>query len=226
MPSSDRPAAGPRAVLPVILASASPRRRELLARFWGTDRFAVLAPDYDESRVPPAISADARALADYLPAGKIRALQEQYLLPDRYCALAADTLVVLDRQILGKPADGADAARQLRCLSGRTHQVLTGICLAIHDRGQTCLLQAVEETAVRFAVLDEAMINWYVATGEPLDKAGAYGIQGHGAALVERIDGCYYNVMGLPVFRLMGLLREAADRFISIPGLSDLLPWN
>ena len=105
--------------------------------------------------------------------------------------------------------------------------MLTGLSLLlVHDAAEPIMLQAVETTFVRFAPLDEQMINWYVSTGEPLDKAGAYGIQGHGAALVERIDGCYYNVMGLPVYRLMDLLRQLAGHFSSIPGLSDLLPWN
>ena len=112
-------------------------------------------------------------------------------------------------------------------LSGRTHEVRTCLSLLfVHDQAEPLMLQAVETTCVRFAPLDEQMIRWYVSTGEPLDKAGAYGIQGHGAALIERIDGCYYNVMGLPVFRLMDLLRQMAGRFTSTPGLSDLLPWN
>lgn len=211
----------------LILASGSPRRRELFERFWGRDRFAVMAPDFDENMVPATIRDDAHALTSFLSAGKLQALRDQYVLPSSCVAVAADTVVVLDEHILGKPADEAEAAAMLGRLSGRTHEVRTGLSmLLVHDASEPMMLQAVETTYVRFAPLDEQMIRWYVSTGEPLDKAGAYGIQGHGAALIERIDGCYYNVMGLPVFRLMDLLRQLAGRFTSIPGLSDLLPWN
>jgi septum formation protein len=209
----------------LILASASPRRRELMERFW-PGQLQVIVPQFDEQTVVAGWNKPPDALALCLTAGKIAALQQMPGLPPRYCALAADTLVVAGTEILGKPADAADAERHLRLLSGRTHRVLTGLHVALHQDGQTDCLQAVEETAVRFAVLDEAMINWYIGTGEPFDKAGSYGIQGAGAALVERIDGCYYNVMGLPVYRLLSLLREAADRFTSFAGLSDLLPWT
>jgi septum formation protein len=209
----------------LILASASPRRRELMERFW-PGQLQVIVPQFDEQTVVAGWNKPPDALALCLTAGKIAALQQMPDLPPRYCALAADTLVVAGTEILGKPADAADAERHLKLLSGRTHRVLTGLHVALHQDGITDCLQAVEETAVRFAVLDEAIINWYVGTGEPFDKAGSYGIQGAGAALVERIDGCYYNVMGLPVYRLLSLLREAADRFSSFTGLSDLLPWT
>ena len=211
----------------LILASGSPRRRELFERFWGNDRFKVMAPDFNENQVPAAIRDDAHALTRYLAAGKLKALREQFVLPDSFVAVAADTVVVLDEHILGKPADQADAAEMLSRLSGRTHEVRTGISVMLaYDPDEPVVLQDVETTRVRFSQLDEQMIRWYVSTGEPIDKAGAYGIQGHGAALIERIDGCYYNVMGLPVYRLMDLLRQLAGRFTSIPGLSDLLPWN
>ncbi|MEA4888205.1 MAG: Maf family protein [Clostridiaceae bacterium] len=212
--------------MPLILASASPRRRALLERFWGADRFTIAVPRFDENQAPASIQADPMALARFLPAGKIDALREQMNLPDICCVVAADTMVVHNGMILGKPVDEAHAAGLLRQLSGDTHEVLTGLCLAVIHDGQVSRLQAVEQTTVHFTQLDEKMIQWYLSTGEPMDKAGAYGIQGYGAAWIERIDGCYYNVMGLPVFRLMDLLRQAAERFSSIPGLSDLVPWN
>lgn len=211
----------------LILASGSPRRRELFERFWGRDRFKVLAPNYDESQVPIEIRENPHALTRYLSAGKLQALREQFTLPDSCVAVAADTVVVLDEHILGKPTDQASAADMLSRLSGKTHEVRTGLSvMLLQAPDELIILQAVETTCVRFAPLDEQIIRWYVSTGEPMDKAGAYGIQGHGAALIESIDGCYYNVMGLPVYRLMDLLRQLAGRFTSIPGLSDLLPWN
>lgn len=211
----------------LILASGSPRRRELFERFWGGNRFKVMAPDFDESQVPPAMQDNANELTRYLAAGKLNALRKQFTLPDNFVAVAADTVVVLDEHILGKPADPADAAEMLSRLSGRTHEVRTGISVMLaHRPDEPVVLQEVETTRVRFSQLDDQMIRWYVSTGEPMDKAGAYGIQGHGAALIERIDGCYYNVMGLPVYRLMDLLRQLAGQFTSTPGLSDLLPWN
>jgi septum formation protein len=237
VPSSERAfpvPAGPS----LILASASPRRRELLERLLGADRLAVLAPDLDEAAVTAACLAashkipagssrqeSALILADQLPAEKLSALRRQFVLPETYVALAADTLVVLDGQILGKPVDKDDAVRMLRLLSGRSHEVLTGICLTAQDGGERCDLRATEKTCVRFAPLGEEQIRWYAQTGEPLDKAGAYGIQGYGAALVESIDGCYYNVMGLPVHRLLIMLRQVADHFSSNPFFSHLLPW-
>jgi septum formation protein len=210
--------------LALILASASPRRFELMRRFW-PDRLLVRAPLFDEAAAAAACAPEGSALARYLPVAKLRALQAQADLPPRYVAVAADTLVCLGTRIFGKPADAAQARAQLRQLSGRTHRVLTGLAIALHEPGRTEWLQTVEETTVRFAKLDEERIAWYVSTGEPLDKAGSYGIQGAGAALVERIDGCYYNVMGLPVYRLFALLGQAARQDL-FAGLTDLLPWN
>jgi septum formation protein len=231
MPTFERPQ--------LILASGSPRRRALLERFWGSE-VQVLTPYFDEAAILSSWLADhghdqrsnmlaltdTRSLACLLAAGKLQALQSQFQLPEQYAALAADTLVILDDQILGKPVDSADAIRMLKLLSGRTHQVITGICLDVASGGRTITLQATEVTNVRFARLTKEQINWYADTGEPLDKAGAYGIQGFGAALVKQIDGCYYNVMGLPVNRLMVMLQQAADQFSSNTTFAHLLPWN
>lgn len=230
---------GPAAQEPpvLILASGSPRRQELLDRFWAAHIPITLIPRFDESLAIEAFNSqpgqtfqsdDQRTaeMAMVLSDGKIRALQQQFALPERYVAIAADTLVVRGGQVFGKPSGPGDAVSILRQLSGSTHRVVTGLSLAVHFDYESHLLRTAEQTVVRFAKLTDEQINWYVSTGEPLDKAGAYGIQGYGSALVEGIEGCYYNVMGLPVHRLMALLQEAASRFSSFAGLSDLLPWH
>ena len=181
----------------IILASQSPRRRELLERM-GLP-FRIITPDIDERMeraLPPgelvaAISAEkAGAVAAQAGPGAV--------------VIAADTVVALDGAVLGKPAGEADAARMLSALAGRTHHVYTGLTVLRGERVRTVS----EETAVTFRPLTEQEIAAYVRTGEPLDKAGAYGIQGYGALLVEGIRGDYYNVMGLPVCRLGLLLKE------------------
>lgn len=131
---------------------------------------------------------------------------QSYALQNSAIALGADTVVVLDGEILGKPADSEDARAMLRRLSGREHDVLTGIALVPFPSGS--LLTALERTRVTFAPLAEQEIEDYLATGEPFDKAGAYAIQGRGGRFIERIEGCYFNVVGLPLARLERLLRE------------------
>ena len=118
--------------------------------------------------------------------------------------LGADTTVVLDKTILGKPVDAADAARMLRLLSGRTHRVITGVAVVTAERVEV----AAEATAVRFLTLSDAEIAGYVAGGEPMDKAGAYAIQGRAARWIPRIEGCYFNVMGLPLALVSSLLES------------------
>ncbi len=184
----------------LVLASASLRRREILTRL-GLD-FEVRIPAVDESTTPDEDPADAairlaEAKAESFPAARGELV------------LAADTLVVIDDEILGKPADAAEAERMAARLSGRVHNVYTGLALAAPGRAEL----AVERTRVWFRTLDGAERAEYVATGEPLDKAGAYGIQGFGAAIVERIEGDYFNVMGLPVQRFLELLRRHGWRY-------------
>lgn len=174
-----------------VLASASPRRRELLG-VAGLE-FDVVVSNADEA-VPEGISPEEAAV---LTAEK-KAEAVQTLCPDA-CVIGADTTVVLDGEVMGKPADRADAVRMLRMLSGREHYVLTGVCLLYKDKKVTF----VQRTAVRFYELSEDEINDYVDSGEPMDKAGAYGIQGLGCKLVEGIEGDYFNVVGLPVARVM-----------------------
>ena len=181
----------------IVLASQSPRRRELLERL-GLP-FRTLVPDIDERMDRPLPPAELVAV---ISAEKARAAQA--LAGPEAIVIAADTVVALDGAVLGKPAGGADAARMLSALAGRTHHVYTGLTVLRGERVRTVS----EETAVTFRTLTEREITAYVRTGEPLDKAGAYGIQGYGALLVEGIRGDYYNVMGLPVCRLGLLLGE------------------
>jgi len=170
----------------LVLASKSPRRAELLAAA-GFD-FIVRTAEIDETPLPD------EAPADHV----LRLAEEKGAAVDAgpgETVLAADTIVVLDGAILGKPRDPRDAERMLRGLSGRRHDVLTGVSLRAGDR----VVTRVASTAVWFAPLPENVIRWYVDSGEPMDKAGAYGIQGLASRFVERIEGSYSNVVGLPV---------------------------
>jgi septum formation protein len=178
----------------LILASASPRRAELL-RAAGIN-FIVRAADVDET-IQPRESPDEYVLR--LSREKALAVAR-----DDELTLGADTTVVINREIAGKPVDAEDARRMLGALSGQWHEVLTGVTLARADR----VLSDIATTRVKFAELSEAEINWYVATGEPVDKAGAYAIQGRAALFVERIEGSYSNVVGLPVQMVYRLARE------------------
>ena len=174
----------------LILASASPRRRELLAQA-GFD-FEVVSADVPEIRRP---GEDPIRFVTRLAREKAEAVISREPIPPNTLVLGADTIVLVDEEVLGKPQDEADAARMLRLLSGRTHQVITGVCLAKGSERQ----RAAEVTFVRFATLSDKEIEAYVATGEPLDKAGAYAIQGRAGRWVPRIHGCYFNVVGLPL---------------------------
>lgn len=179
----------------IVLASQSPRRRQLLGQM-GLE-FTTQSPEIDESAFH---GRDARGLVETLSREKARWVARQQT-PDTL-VIGADTVVVLDGAILGKPRDGAEAEAMLAALSGREHQVFTGVTLC---QGERVLTQS-EETWVTFRPLTGQEIRQYVSTGEPMDKAGAYGIQGYGALLVERIEGDYFNVMGLPVCRLGRML--------------------
>jgi len=194
----------------LILASASPRRQELL-RNAGIP-FTVQAADIDES---PRAGEGAQECAERLAQEKALAVFQRQ--PQSY-VLGADTIVVVDDTILGKPRDADDAARMLRLLSGRTHAVITGVYLAGPAAvGSVASRQvpaasgtetASETTLVTFCELSESEIRDYVATGEPMDKAGAYGIQGIASRWIPRIEGDYSNVVGLPVARVYAMLIE------------------
>ena len=182
--------------MPVVLASASPRRLELLGLIGLTP--TVDPADIDESWNPGEAPGEH---AQRLAREKAAIVAARH--PDAV-VVAADTIVVIDGEILGKPKDAADAAGMLRKLSGREHVVHTAMAAVYARRG----VAAIESTRVQFRPLDEETIRAYIATGEPLDKAGAYGIQGFGAVIVEGITGDYFTVMGLGLARLMQLLQE------------------
>lgn len=185
----------------LILASASPRRRELLAQagYSFTVHPAHLPEDPFPGEDPIAyVTRLAREKAQSV----LARLSSNVSAPPQVAVLGADTTVTLDNQILAKPADPADAVRMLRLLSGRTHHVITGVAVVTDASAQV----AAEVTAVRFLTLSDQEIEAYVATGEPLDKAGAYAIQGRAARWIPRIEGCYFNVVGLPLALVTALL--------------------
>ena len=180
----------------LILASGSPRRRELLARMGYT--FEILVPDVDEH-----VDGAAREIVGVLSLRKAEAVAAQ--LSDGV-VIASDTLVSLNGEALGKPQDATDAHRMLRGLSGNTHEVFTGVTLIDAATGRT--ESRVVRTGVRFRALDDEEIRAYIRTGEPMDKAGAYAIQGGAHDFVEALDGSYENVIGFPVEDVRELLQK------------------
>jgi len=190
----------------LILASSSPRRAEIL-RDAGI-AFEIRPTQIDEAALP---GETAQAMVARLAEAKARAAAAQMDAGTRErIVVGADTTVELDGEILGKPRDSAHAREMLAQLSGRTHHVLTGLFLLRLPGNDT--RAAVENSAVTFAPLDEKEIDAYVATGEPLGKAGAYAIQGLSGRYIPKIEGCYFNVVGLPLARLYALLRELGWR--------------
>jgi len=186
---------------PIVLASQSPRRAELIGRL-GLE-FTVSPADIDESyragETPPAHAERlAREKAETLAATHPHAL-----------VVGSDTIVVIDGDVLGKPRDRAHAIEMLTRLSGRDHEVCTGIAVAKDGRVESGL----ERVRVRFRALDARACEQYVDTGEPMDKAGSYGIQGFGSAIVEGVEGDYFSVMGLPVVRMLGLFERFGWRY-------------
>lgn len=192
----------------VILASQSPRRRDLL-NLIGIPH-DVRPADIDESYLP---GETPRAHCERLARGKVAALGAEH----EVVTIGSDTIVVVDGDVLGKPRDRAHAAEMLRRLSGREHTVMTGV--AVGWRGRVA--SGVEEVGVKFRPLGDDDIERYIDTGEPMDKAGAYGIQGYGATIVERVDGDYFAVMGLALGRLIALCRQAGLRYAFGPLESD-----
>jgi septum formation protein len=193
---------------PLILASASPRRRELLAQ--AGFAFEVIPTDVPEFRKP---GEDPIRFVTRLAREKAEAAARTHPVTPDTLILGADTIVLVDEQVLGKPQDAAEAARMLHLLSGQTHQVITGVCLA---RGQE-RQRAAEVTFVRFITLSDQEIDDYVATGEPLDKAGAYAIQGRAGRWVPRIHGCYFNVVGLPLALVSSMIEAMQGDDVSLP---------
>lgn len=183
----------------LVLASASPRRRELLAQAgYG---FEVEAADVDEAVRPGEAAGEyVKRLAEE----KAVAVFQRHRPAEMLVVLGADTTVVCDGEILAKPDDAEHAKAMLQKLSGRTHEVLTGVAVVTRSG----VVSAVETTSVTFSEIPETELAKYCATHEPMDKAGAYGIQGYAARWIPRIDGDYFNVMGLPIARVVGLIEE------------------
>lgn len=197
-PAADHPATA----VPLVLASASPRRAQLLEML-GLE-FTVEPAAVNETY---SSGEDPARHAERLARAKALAVAARH---PRALVVGSDTVVVVEGRVLGKPADDAEAAAMLQSLAGRRHTVYTGIAVAWAG-GE--VISAVEGVRVWFRPLDEPLIRAYIATGEPLDKAGAYGIQDFGAALVERIEGDFFAVMGLPVSRLLRLLESLGWRY-------------
>lgn len=193
----------------LLLASASPRRKELLAQagFSFEVRPSAIPEEHREGEDPIAFATRlAREKAQTIFAADPSGAASQMVL-------GADTIVVVEGEILGKPADIADAARMLRLLSGRTHHVITGVCLVSAVATEV----AAEVTGVTFTTLSDAEIETYIAGGEPVDKAGAYAIQGYAARWIPRIQGCYFNVVGLPLALVASMVEGMKRRIMHFP---------
>ena len=185
----------------IILASQSPRRKELMGLYHIP--FLIRVADIDETMDPGKPADEEVARVSRLKAQAVPRQADDLVI-------AADTIVVCDGQVLGKPRDEADAFRMLSLLSGRDHQVMTGLTVL---QGDTCISHT-EITHIHFLPLTDSQIHAYIRTGEPMDKAGAYGIQGGAALFAQRLEGDYYNVMGLPVCRLGQILRQIAPQIL------------
>ena len=179
---------------PVVLASSSPRRRELLALI-GIPH-SVYPANVDETYLEGELPREHAERLARAKAAKVASFEHDSVV------IGADTIVVVDDTVLGKPRDQTDAARMLAMLSGRTHIVITAVAVARGD----VIVSGLEVVSVTFRDLNSFEIGSYIATGEPMDKAGAYGIQGFGATIVRRVEGDYFAVMGLPLLRLVTLL--------------------
>ena len=187
---------------PIILASASPRRRDLLQNLGLT--FDIIPADIDET---PLEGETPEALVSRLSTLKAAVIAATH--PDAL-VIAADTVVILEGDVLNKPKDSEENKRFIERLSGRTHRVYTGHAAQRGEEVAVCVIS----TEVRFRDLSEREVDWYVATGEGMDKAGGYAIQGYGAALVREIHGCYFNVVGLSVANLAELVKGLGVRLI------------
>ena len=186
-----------------ILASQSPRRAELFKQL-GMD-FEVVPSNVDEEAQE---KASPPVYVKKLARLKARAVAKRY---DEGIIIGVDTVVVIDGSIVGKPKDKEDAVATLKALSGRVHKVVSGVCVINKYSGKTVTKSAT--TKVKFRELNKGVIDWYIGTGEPFGKAGSYAIQGKGALLVDWVKGDYYNVVGLPIVTLMGILEEMKVKF-------------
>ena len=180
----------------IVLASKSPRRREILSALGVT--FDIVSAETDERSdiQNPALLVQELALRKGCATRELLRARGEW--DAQTLIIASDTVVAVDGEILGKPRNPQDAARMLGLLSGKTHHVVSGVALLTGDREITDF----DDTSVYFAHMTPADIDWYVATGEPMDKAGAYAVQGLASLWIEKLDGCYFNVVGLPVYKL------------------------
>ncbi len=188
--------------LKVILASASPRRKELLKNL--IDDFDIIPSTYEE-KIPQGMENEA--VAEFFAVQKALDVAKKN---KNSFVIGCDTVVIAGNEILGKPKDKADAERMLNLLSGREHKVITGLCIVKDGKS----LSLSEETTVKFSALSSDEINWYINTNDPMDKAGAYGIQGLGGRFIEGIKGDYYSVMGLPVNKLYSLIKKICPEIL------------
>ncbi|HDK7168191.1 TPA: Maf-like protein [Clostridium botulinum] len=186
----------------IILASASQRRQELLKRILGN--FQIIVSDFDESSIP--FKNNIPSYVMNLAEGKARSVSKKIMDQDNNLIIGCDTIVAFNNRILGKPKDKKDAFEMLQALSGNEHEVYSG--LAILDVESNKIIKDFVCTKVKFSKLSSVQIEKYINTGDPMDKAGAYGIQGKAGVFVENINGCYYNVVGLPLNKLNSMLME------------------
>lgn len=183
----------------IILASSSPRRKQLLEQI-GLE-FDIITSDIEENIEK---NENAGQLVERLALNK--ALDVAQRTQTRNLVIGADTVVCKEQEILGKPRDKQEAYEMLKALSGRTHKVMTGVAIVEAPNGKSLVMH--EETSVKFRDLSDDEIKEYIATGEPMDKAGSYGVQGKGALFIEKIDGCYFNVVGLPLSKFCIMIKE------------------
>ncbi|MBD5638518.1 Maf-like protein [Clostridium botulinum] len=186
----------------IILASASQRRQELLKRI--LENFQIIVSDFDESSIP--FKNNIQSYVMNLAEGKARSVSKKIMDQDNNLIIGCDTIVAFNNRILGKPKDKKDAFEMLQALSGNEHEVYSG--LAILDVKSNKIIKDFVCTKVKFSKLSSVQIEKYINTGDPMDKAGAYGIQGKAGVFVENINGCYYNVVGLPLNKLNSMLME------------------
>lgn len=188
-------------IMDFILASSSERRKELLKKI--VNKFEVIPSDYDENEV--VFNGDCSDYVMELSKGKALNVARK-LKRDNGIIIASDTIVYFNEKVLGKPSSKEHAYEMLKSLSGETHKVYSG--MAIYDLSTKQLKTDFSCSEVKFSNLDDQIIREYIKTGEPMDKAGSYGIQGYGGIFVEKIHGCYYNIVGLPINKLYFLLKE------------------
>lgn len=186
----------------IVLASASLRRQELLKRLYS--RFDVIVSSFDEKGVD--YNGDPKKYVEEISRGKALDVAETLETEDGAIIIGADTIVIHNNNILLKPKDEIDAEKMLKSLSGDIHYVYSGVTVVNTYNGK--IISDAVKTEVKFSELDDEEIRRYIKTGEPMDKAGAYGIQGYGGIFVESINGCYYNVVGLPINKLKSMLEE------------------